>query len=287
VDPRGRHGQPGGGGGGAADLRRRVGGRKRLAGTGRAALKTASKIARKTAPVPPAPDPPPMTTDARTIADLTARMLLEIGAVHFYDGQKPFIFTSGWASPVYTDCRRIIAFPRARRAIMRFAVETLERDAGFEQFDAIAGGETAGIPFAAWIAEMMGLPMQYVRKKPKGFGRNAQIEGVVEDGQRVLLVEDLATDAKSKVNFIEALRTAGCTVEHAFVVFHYGIFPQSKETMDGLGVRLHALVTWADMLRAAKAAGHFDAATLNAVEAFLEAPAAWSVANGGTGGAGA
>jgi orotate phosphoribosyltransferase len=224
-----------------------------------------------------------MTTDARTIADLTARLLLEIGAVHFYDGQKPFIFTSGWASPVYTDCRRIIAFPRARRAIVRYAVETLERDAGFERFDAVAGGETAGIPFAAWISDALGLPMQYVRKKPKGFGRNAQIEGVVEDGQRVLLVEDLATDARSKVNFVEAMRAAGCTVEHAFVVFHYGIFPESKETMDRLGVTLHALVTWHDMLRAAKAAGHFDPATLNEVEAFLAAPADWSVAHGGVG----
>jgi orotate phosphoribosyltransferase len=166
---------------------------------------------------------------------------------------------------------------------VRYAVETLERDAGFERFDAVAGGETAGIPFAAWISDALGLPMQYVRKKPKGFGRNAQIEGVVEDGQRVLLVEDLATDARSKVNFVEAMRTAGCTVEHAFVVFHYGIFPESKETMDRLGVTLHALVTWHDMLRAAKAAGHFDPATLNEVEAFLAAPADWSVAHGGVG----
>lgn len=227
-----------------------------------------------------------MTADARAIADLTARLLLEIEAVLFYDGAAPFKFTSGWASPVYVDCRRVVSFPRARRAIVEYAVETLRRDAGFERFDAVAGGETAGIPYAAWIADALGLPMQYVRKKPKGFGRNARIEGVVEEGQRVLLVEDLATDGKSKASFVEALRTAGCTVEHAFVVFHYGIFPQSVESMAAMGVRLHALATWWDVLRAAKEGGYFPAATLAQVEEFLNAPAAWSVAHGGAGGEG-
>jgi len=225
-----------------------------------------------------------MTSDARAIADLTARLLLEIEAVLFYDGTTPFKFTSGWASPVYVDCRKVVSFPRARRAIVEYAVETLRRDAGFERFDAVAGGETAGIPYAAWIADALGLPMQYVRKKPKGFGRDARIEGVVEDGMRVLLVEDLATDGKSKASFVDALREAGCAVEHAFVVFHYGIFPQSLETMAAMGVRLHALVTWWDMLRAAKEGGYFADATLAQVEEFLNAPAAWSVAHGGAGG---
>ena len=80
---------------------------------------------------------------------------------------KPFIFTSGWASPVYTDCRRLISFPRVRRQLIEFGAETLARDVGFEQFDCVAGGETAGIPFAAWMAERLMLPMQYVRKKPR------------------------------------------------------------------------------------------------------------------------
>ena len=86
---------------------------------------------------------------------------------------------------------------------------TVLRDVGFEKFDAVAGGETAGIPFAAWMADRMMLPMQYVRKKPKGFGRNAQIEGNIEDGERVLLVEDMTTDGRSKVNFCKALRERG------------------------------------------------------------------------------
>ena len=117
--------------------------------------------------------------DKKVMAELTAKMLLEVEAVRFMT-DKPFIFTSGWASPVYTDCRRLISFPRVRRTLIDFGAATIMRDAGFEQFDAIVGGETAGIPFAAWMADRLDLPMLYVRKKPKGFGRNAQIEGRTE-----------------------------------------------------------------------------------------------------------
>src|SRR5512135_3750444 len=166
------------------------------------------------------------SADRAFIAETTAKMLLEVKAVLFSEG-KPFIFTSGWASPVYIDCRKLIFYPRIRRQLVDFAAATLARDAGFEQFDVVAGGETAGIPYAAWIADRLGLPMLYVRKKPKGFGRNAQIEGDVREGARVLLVEDLATDGRSKLTFAEALRTAGCQVSHTFVVFHYGIFKES------------------------------------------------------------
>src|SRR3979490_924501 len=137
--------------------------------------------------------------DKKVIAELTAKMLLEVEAVRFMT-DKPFIFTSGRASPVYTDCRRLISFPRVRQTLIDFGVATVQRDAGFEQFDAVAGGETAGIPFAAWMADKLGLPMLYVRKKAKGFGRNAQIEGHFAVGDRILLVEDLTTDGRSKIN---------------------------------------------------------------------------------------
>lgn len=221
-----------------------------------------------------------MINDRDAVSTLAASILIEIKAVLF-NAEKPFIFTSGWASPVYVDCRRIIAFPRARQAIMELAVQTIQREIGFEGIDVVAGGETAGIPFAAWMADRLGLPMQYVRKKPKGFGRDAQIEGVVTEGARTLLVEDLATDAKSKVNFVNALRKAGQQVDHAFVVFHYGIFPQSRQTMSDIEVTLHSLATWWDILRVAKERKYFDTKTLDAVEAFLNAPVDWSTAHGG------
>ncbi|SOH92772.1 orotate phosphoribosyltransferase [Monaibacterium marinum] len=214
------------------------------------------------------------------MARLTARMLLEIGAVHFR-ADEPYIFTSGIAAPVYIDCRKLISFPRIRGALMDFAVAKLYRNAGFEAFDAVAGGETAGIPFSAWIAERMALPMQYVRKKPKGFGRDAQIEGLIEEGQRVLLVEDLTTDGGSKVKFAEAIRKAGAKCDHTVVVFYYDIFKDAPEKLREHGLELHWLATWWDVLAEARVQGHFDTKTLDAVEAFLNNPLEWSAANGG------
>ena len=102
--------------------------------------------------------------------------------------------------------------------------------------DAVAGGETAGIPFAAFLAALAKKPMVYVRKQPKGFGRMAQIEGELKPGKRVLLVEDLATDGGSKLVFIEALKKAEAKVTDCFVIFHYGIFPQSVEMLAAAGV---------------------------------------------------
>ncbi|MEM9780301.1 MAG: orotate phosphoribosyltransferase, partial [Pseudomonadota bacterium] len=178
-------------------------------------------------------------------------------------------------------CRKLISFPRVRSALMDFMIATLMRDAGFEQFDAIAGGETAGIPFAAWIADRMGLPMQYVRKKPKGFGRDAQIEGLITEGQRVLLVEDLATDGGSKLAFAEAIRKTGATCAHTSVLFYYDIFKGGVEGLAENGLKLHYLATWWDVLAAARASGHFDAQTIDAVEEFLNAPLTWSASHGG------
>ena len=218
--------------------------------------------------------------DQKVMAELTAKMLLEVEAVSFMS-DKPFIFTSGWASPVYTDCRRLISFPRVRSTLIDFAVSTVLRDAGFEQFDAVAGGETAGIPFAAWMADRLALPMLYVRKKPKGFGRNTQIEGHLVEGQRVLLVEDMTSDGRSKINFCNALRDAGAKVEHVLVFFFYDIFPEGRKILNDLGVTLHSLATWWDVLAVAKESGKFDAAKLAEVEKFMHDPAGWSKAHGG------
>jgi orotate phosphoribosyltransferase len=214
------------------------------------------------------------------IAQLSAKALLDIEAVLF-NASQPYIFTSGWASPVYIDCRKVISFPQVRSMLVDFSVSTIMRNVPMESIDCIAGGETAGIPYAAWIADRMGLPMQYVRKKPKGFGRNAQIEGYLPEDSRVLLVEDLTTDGKSKVNFAEALRSAGTKVDHTFVVFYYGIFPETPAFLKQHGMNLHYLTTWWDVLAAAKQNNRFDTATLTEVEAFLHDPITWSAAHGG------
>ncbi len=212
--------------------------------------------------------------DETEMARLTARMLLEIKAVHF-NAAEPFTLASGLPSPTYIDCRKLISYPRIRATLMDFLTVTVMRNAGFEAFDNIAGGETAGIPFAAMVAERMALPMTYVRKKPKGYGRNARIEGEMTPGRRVLLVEDLTTDGGSKISFVDAIRETGASCAHTAVIFYYGIFPQTEKTLGDHGVRLHALCTWWDVLAEAKAQNAFDTATLTEVEAFLNAPKDW------------
>ncbi|MGC1427683.1 MAG: orotate phosphoribosyltransferase [Albidovulum sp.] len=211
------------------------------------------------------------------IARLTARMLLEIKAVHF-NAADPFILASGLPSPTYIDCRKLISYPRIRSTLMDFLSVTVMREAGFEAFDNIAGGETAGIPFAAMVAERMALPMTYVRKKPKGYGRNARIEGVMTEGQRVLLIEDLTTDGGSKLSFVDAIRETGATCANTAVIFYYGIFPETVKVLGDHGVALHHLCTWWDVLAEARESEAFDSATLAEVESFLTNPRVWQAA---------
>lgn len=213
--------------------------------------------------------------DRQAMAEEAAKILLDTKSILF-SPDKPFVFTSGRLSPVYTDMRRMISFPKERGILMDFAADML-RDLNL---DYLAGGETAGIPYAAFIAERLNKPMLYVRKKPKGFGKMAQIEGCLEeDGKRVALIEDLQTDGGSKKVFVDALRNAGAIVEHAFVVFHYGNFPQSYQNMKDWGLQLHAITTWADVLKVARDQKYFDEETLSSVEFFLKEPDAWGAAN--------
>ena len=220
--------------------------------------------------------------DKKTIAHEASKILIETEAIRV-DVENPFTYTSGRVGPTYVDCRKLIAFPRARGILMDMATSLLCQEIGAESLDVIAGGETAGIPYAAFLSERMDLPMAYVRKKPKGHGKMAQIEGDIHEGQRFLLAEDLQTDGGSKKVFVNALRDAGAIVDHAFVVFHYGIFEASTKNMADLGITLHALTTWPMVLETAEKMGYFDKKTLDSVRNFLNDPVTWSVDHGGAG----
>lgn len=217
--------------------------------------------------------------DREKIARETARILLDTKSVLF-NAKKPFTLKSGTLSPVYTDCRRLISYVREREILMEFAAQIINTEIGKSHIDIVAGGETAGIPYGALLAEKLRKPMIYVRKEPKGYGRLAQIEGVLNEGSKphVLLVEDLQTDGGSKKIFIDALRNTGAIVEHAFVIFHYGIFKASEENMKAYNVKLHALTTWWDVLSVARDKKYFDTETLREVESFLNNPEAWQPA---------
>jgi orotate phosphoribosyltransferase len=205
----------------------------------------------------------------------TARLLLEAGAIQISRGQ-PFVLAAGWASPVYVDCRRLVDRPEWRRAIIRMAAETLDP----ASFDMVAGAETAGIAWAAWLAEALEKPLRYVRKRPLGIGRNAQVEGGAVEGSRVLLVDDLTTDGSSKLAFTRGLRAAGAEVTQAFSIFYHGAFPGSAERLERLGLALRPLASWTDVLALGDSA-EMDAADRDELARFLADPVAWSAAHGG------
>ena len=205
-----------------------------------------------------------------------AEILISIRAIGC-NLEKPFRLTSGWASPVYVDCRKIISFVQERREI----VSLMARSVRGETFDVVAGGETAGISYGAWVAEALSLPFAYVRKKPKEVGKTQQIEGEIRAGQRALLVEDLATDGASKVNFLNALRAGGAVCAHSVVVFYYGIFPKAPEILSNAGVTLHALTDWKTAIDVADSTRYFTPAQVKGIREFLGNPEAWSRAHGG------
>ena len=209
-------------------------------------------------------------------ARLTARALLATRCVHLRP-EEPFTLASGLLSPTYVDVRRLIGFPRERAAVLDAMADLVRDRAG--ALDVVAGGETAGIPFAAWLAERLELPMAYVRKKPKGYGRDARIEGPLAPRQRVLLVEDLITDGGSKLGFLDALREAGATCGHVAVVFSYGL-PEAEARLRDNGAALHALAAWPEVLAAARDSGALDSRAIAEVEDYLRDPSAWRATRG-------
>jgi orotate phosphoribosyltransferase len=209
-----------------------------------------------------------------------ARLLLSAGAISF-SREHPFILAAGWASPVYVDCRSLIGDPTVRGAMTGLAVAKLWQSFGKRlPFDMIAGAETAGIPWACWVAEQLHLPLRYVRKSALGIGRNTQVEGGPVDGQRVLLVDDLTTDGGSKVAFTRGLRAAGATISDVLSLFYHDTFPGAAERLAALQVRLHALATWQDVLRVGQDAA-LPAADHAELERFIADPVAWSARHGG------
>ncbi len=209
------------------------------------------------------------------IAAAAAKILLDTKAVHV-NIQDPFTYTSGKRGPVYVDCRRLISFPEARSQLMDFIAAQMKT----LDIDYVAGGETAGIPYAAFIAERLNKPMLYIRKKPKGFGKMSQIEGFIDEGrQNIGLVEDVQNFGVSVKVFVDAIRAAGATVEHLFVIFQHG-HESSQQNMRDMGLTLHALASWRDVLRVARQDGYFDAATADSVEEYLQNPDKWAADRG-------
>jgi orotate phosphoribosyltransferase len=210
------------------------------------------------------------------IGQQVARLLVRSGAIHI-SREQPFILAAGWASPVYVDCRVLIGEPDVRHGVTELITQYVAV-AIPDGFDAIAGAETAGIPFAACLAEKSGLRLRYVRKRSLGIGRNAQVEGGRVEGLRVLLIDDLTTDGTSKLAFIRGLRSAGAVVEHALTIFFNNAFPGAIERLKAVGVTLHPMTDWSDVLSGNSGFPTDDCAL---IENFLSDPVVWSARHGG------
>ena len=206
------------------------------------------------------------------MSEIIAEKLIDIESVKF-SFENHFTLTSGLKSPVYVDCRKIISFLDEREFIMNEALNYFVKNK--IKFDLVAGGETAGIPYAAIISEKIKKPMVYIRKKPKGFGRNQQIEGNFKEKQKAILIEDLATDGGSKVVFVEAMRKAGLIVNDIFVIFYYDIFNLDNSVLSKLNVNIHSLCTWKDIISVIEKKNFYKENDIKNLKKFLSNPDDW------------
>tara|TARA_Y100001954_G_C15650222_1_gene522279 strand:- start:141 stop:776 length:636 start_codon:yes stop_codon:yes gene_type:complete len=206
-----------------------------------------------------------------------AKILIDIKSVNF-SFKNYFTLTSGFKSPVYVDCRKIISFPKERDFIIDKSIQYLNDNKIDNEL--IAGGETAGIPYAAFISQKLKKPMIYIRKKPKGFGINKQIEGQYKENQNTLLVEDLATDGGSKITFINAIREGGLIVKDIFVIFYYDIFEFKETDLSKLDVKIHSLCTWKDIVSYLEKNNIYKESEIYSLKEFLNDPKSWRKKNG-------
>jgi len=206
-----------------------------------------------------------------------AKILVDIKSVNF-SFKDYFTLTSGLKSPVYVDCRKIISFTDERDFIIDKSIQYLKEKKIDNEL--IAGGETAGIPYAALISQKLKKPMIYIRKKPKGFGINKQIEGEFKKNQSTLLVEDLATDGGSKITFVNAIRDANLIVKDIFVIFYYDIFDFEKSDLSKLNVKIHSLCTWKSIIAYLEKNNVYTENEIHSLKEFLSDPQGWRDRNG-------
>jgi orotate phosphoribosyltransferase len=212
------------------------------------------------------------------VSQRVAEILLSTESIAVYK-DKPYVFVSGRISPVYIDCRRLLSFPAERDYIVTHMAKTAETDIGLDKIDVVAGGETAGIPYAAFVAHIIKKPMIYIRKQPKGYGGTKQIEGILEPGKRVLMVEDLITDGLSKLRFNIGVRGAGAKMTHCLCVFDYASDRlnqhEGKEALAKNGIELHALANWDDVLDTGISKKYFTGGQNEQIIDFLKDPENW------------
>ncbi|MDC1355646.1 orotate phosphoribosyltransferase [Flavobacteriaceae bacterium] len=183
----------------------------------------------------------------KSTAKKTAEVLLQINAIKL-NPKNPFSWASGWKSPIYCDNRMVLSFPTVRNYIKEELAKNIELE--FGKPDVIAGVATGAIGIGALVAEYLGLPFVYVRPQPKKHGRQNQIEGFVEKGQNVVVVEDLISTGNSSLVAVDALKAAGVNVKGMAAIFTYG-FELSKENFESNNVTLFTLSNYESLIEQA------------------------------------
>jgi orotate phosphoribosyltransferase len=212
------------------------------------------------------------------VSSKVAEMLLSTESIAVYK-DKPFVFVSGRISPVYIDCRKLLSFAAEREYIVTALANMAESEIGLANFDVVAGGETAGIPYASFVSHIVKKPMIYIRKQPKGYGGTKQIEGILDAGKRVLLVEDLITDGLSKLRFNIGIRGAGAKMTHCLCVFDYASDRlnqhEGKINLAKNDISLHVLANWDDVLDTGLAKNYFSEKQNQQIVDFLNDAENW------------
>ena len=200
--------------------------------------------------------------------------LLKIGAIKL-SPENPFTWASGWKSPIYCDNRLSLSFPEVRSKIKTALALAISKE--FDGIDVIAGVATAGIPQGALVAEELGLPFIYVRSKSKGHGLQNMIEGKIEKGQKILLIEDLVSTGGSSLAAADALKEAGAEVAVMMAIFTYG-FEVSVQNFAKKGVELVVLSDYAHLLEHAQDEMMFQNEVLKTLKEWREDPGGWGYA---------
>ena len=206
-----------------------------------------------------------------TTSEKVASYLLDIEAIKLRP-DNPFQWASGWYSPIYCDNRISLSFPEARKYITEQLVANIKE--AFGSFDVIAGVATAGIPQGALVAAVLDLPFVYVRSKPKGHGMENTIEGRLEAGQRVVVLEDLVSTGMSSLKAVDDLRAAGAVVEGMIAIFTYG-FDIADQNFKEKGVDLITLSNYSALLDEAMRRGMIDHEKLASLNQWRKSPQTW------------
>ena len=213
-------------------------------------------------------------------AQVLAQALVETAAVCIA-AERPFFYTSGWASPVYLKTSGIMSRPDIRQSIMDAAAALLKPIIQQQGINTVVGVESSGIALGAFLAERLNLPFLYLRKRALGWGTDGQLEGQPPANARALLVDDVTTDGCSKVEACLTLRRCGVDVLDAFVLLNFGIYPNQQKQFDQYGLSLHSMLSWRDMLAYISHRSTLATPQLQDLEAFTSDPVQWSVTHGG------